>query len=209
MSLVQLFFRESIEWFSGIVSRYISVLQLKFQWPQWLLVWRTISYTTFAEFLYLHFYILIYQPPFVLNPCSIVLLRHFSSLVLVITSVLLVRICLCPFNRTVIFSCSPTALVCVGTSFMLFWYLISCMLSDVGACRLYHVSRCIHSLPKCNILASGGQYLLRILYTVIGIYFHVLLSDISVEVLCTECLILSCHYLTLCFQTSTIGRTVT
>jgi len=31
------------------------VLWLQFQWPQWLLVWRNISHSTLAEFLYLYF----------------------------------------------------------------------------------------------------------------------------------------------------------
>jgi hypothetical protein len=44
---------------------------LQFRWPQWLLVWQSISYTTFSEFLYLDFYTLIsFQFPFVLHSSS-------------------------------------------------------------------------------------------------------------------------------------------
>jgi hypothetical protein len=32
---------------------------LQFRWPQWLLVWQSISCQTFSEFLYLNFYTLI------------------------------------------------------------------------------------------------------------------------------------------------------
>jgi hypothetical protein len=41
-------------------------LCLQFPWPHWLLVWQSISCSTFAESLYLDFYILIY---FVLSFC--------------------------------------------------------------------------------------------------------------------------------------------
>jgi len=52
--------RKSTEWFAGTVVDFLD-LHLQFQWPQWLPVWRSISYPTFAEFLYVFvdFYILI------------------------------------------------------------------------------------------------------------------------------------------------------
>jgi len=59
--------------------RNFSAFYLQFQWPQRLLVWQSISHSTFAEFLYLDFYILIYQPPFVLHSCLMVFLQANSS----------------------------------------------------------------------------------------------------------------------------------
>jgi len=43
-------------------------------------------------------------------------------------------------------------------------------------CRLYHVLWCIHSLLKCDILMSGDQQFLRVLY-IVAIYFKFLLSE--------------------------------
>jgi hypothetical protein len=48
---------------------------LQFRWPQWLLVWQSISCSTFSEFLYLDLYTLIsFKLPFVLQSYLMVLL---------------------------------------------------------------------------------------------------------------------------------------
>jgi hypothetical protein len=49
------FCRGSVECFLGTVYRYFLVLYLQFPWTQWLLVWRSISCSMFAEFLYSNF----------------------------------------------------------------------------------------------------------------------------------------------------------
>jgi hypothetical protein len=77
----------------------------------------------------------------------------------------------------------------VSTSFLLFWCLISCLLSYIDVCRLYHVLWYIHSLPQWNIV---------ILY--ISICFQFLLPEIFLKVVCTECLIHSCHCCIFCFS---------
>jgi hypothetical protein len=52
----------------------------QFPWPQWLPIWQTISCSTFAEFTYLDFYILVFsQPPFVLHTYLMVLLHQSIS----------------------------------------------------------------------------------------------------------------------------------
>jgi hypothetical protein len=53
---------------------------LQFRWPQWLLVWQSISCSTFSEFLYLNFYTLIsFQLPFILHSYLMVLLHQSIS----------------------------------------------------------------------------------------------------------------------------------
>jgi hypothetical protein len=53
---------------------------LQFRWPQWLLVWQSISCSTFSEFLYLDFYTLIsLQLPIVLHSYLMVLLHQSIS----------------------------------------------------------------------------------------------------------------------------------
>jgi hypothetical protein len=53
---------------------------LQFLWPQWLLVWQSISCSTFAGFLYLDIYILISsQPHFILHFYLMVLLHQSVS----------------------------------------------------------------------------------------------------------------------------------
>jgi hypothetical protein len=55
--------RESIECCPVVVSRYFVILYLQFCWPEWLSVWQSISCSTFTEFLYSDFCILIYFHP--------------------------------------------------------------------------------------------------------------------------------------------------
>jgi hypothetical protein len=75
MFLVHLFFsKESIDCFHDIIYR------LLVPWSQWLLLWQSISYFTFAKFLYLDFYILIsFHSPFILHSYPMVLLRLLLS----------------------------------------------------------------------------------------------------------------------------------
>jgi len=81
MSLVQLSFVHNL--LNALLVLFTDtslVLQLQFQWPQWLLVWRSVSYSTLAEFIYLDFYILVYfHSTFVLHSHSLVLLRPWIS----------------------------------------------------------------------------------------------------------------------------------
>jgi hypothetical protein len=51
--------RESVEFFLVLFLDILIVPYLQLQWPQWFLVWWSISYSTLAEFLCLNFYILI------------------------------------------------------------------------------------------------------------------------------------------------------
>jgi hypothetical protein len=68
------FCRESVVCYPCSVSRFLN-FYLQFPCPQRLLVWQTISCSTFAEFLYLDCYILISsQPPFVLHSCPIIII---------------------------------------------------------------------------------------------------------------------------------------
>jgi hypothetical protein len=56
---------------------------LQFRWPQWLLVWQSISCSTFSEILYLDFYALIsFQLPFELYSYRMVLLLLLLLLLL-------------------------------------------------------------------------------------------------------------------------------
>jgi hypothetical protein len=74
------FCRESIECCPGIVYRCFLNFCLQLRWPQWLLVWRSISCSTHSEFLYLYFYTSIsFQIPFVLYYYLMVLLHQSIS----------------------------------------------------------------------------------------------------------------------------------
>jgi hypothetical protein len=90
------------------------------------------------------------------------------------------------------------AYVCGSTSFMLFQFLISCILSSADVYILYHVL-CIHSLPEWDILILGGQLSLHIVCTS-GTYFQCLVSNFFLKVIWTNCLVLSCHYDDFCFS---------
>jgi hypothetical protein len=117
MSLIQLFFREYIECFTGFVYKCFNRL-VTIPVALWLLVWRNISYHTFTEFLYLDFYILTsFQSPFVLYSYLIVLLCvSINKFCLVFNYYIWpigqnLSMCLNPWvHSTVISSCSHTAL---------------------------------------------------------------------------------------------------
>jgi hypothetical protein len=58
---------------------------LQFRRPQWLLVWQSISCSTFSEFIYLDFYALIsFQLPFVLYSYLTVFLHQSISIIIII-----------------------------------------------------------------------------------------------------------------------------
>jgi hypothetical protein len=102
--------RESTECFPGIVSRYYLDLCLQFQWPQWLLAWQSISYSTFAGLLYLHFYNF-FSASFCITFLSDGIATYVNKWMLSVFSYYVWPIGYTPWSHsTVISSCSHTAL---------------------------------------------------------------------------------------------------
>jgi hypothetical protein len=107
--------------------------------------------------------------------------KEVLSLLLAITSSLFARTSLSVYtisiHNTITSHFQLPTWVCGSTSFLLFQFFISCILSSADVYILYHVLLCIHSLPEWDILILGGQLSLHILYTV-GIYFQFLASEL-------------------------------
>jgi hypothetical protein len=103
------------------------------------------------------------------------------------------------FHNTVTFSCSHADFSTCAYQFILFQCLTSCISNNADVHRLFHVSLCTHSLPKWHILMLNGQQFLHIPY-IISIYSQYLLSNFSLKIVSSDCLILSCHYCVFCFS---------
>jgi hypothetical protein len=71
--------------------------------------------------------------------------------------------------------------------------------SNANVYKLYHVSLSIRSLPKCGIPRLSGQWFLHVVY-ITGIYSQFLPLNFILKIVCTNCLVLSCHYCTFCFS---------
>jgi hypothetical protein len=147
--------REAIECFPDTASRYILVVCLRFQWSQWLLVSRSISCSTLAEFLYLDFRILIsFQPRFVSDGITSSISKQILSGPL---ANIPVSVRTPSFHSAVVSSCLHTTLCMCEYQFSTVSMSSFVYMSAVSMYRLYLTLWYIHYLPERNVLMLGGQ----------------------------------------------------